>query len=280
MLVNQPYFRDRKQLLGAVLRGQVRPEGRMYLNIPEWKVQKRHRTSSIAYVFKRRQTIAPISVSQILQLATMPVLDSEIPPIPAPLHIRVDPHCGRKYHASRALPENTDLLGSCGPYSYTIWKRFRNEVCAECWRYDGGRRTFLTLRDDEGLGGPMPNGDAQRSSTTAGLWFCDSRCQGEWVAREGVEAVDLLRQLEAARKKTSPKPKSDAGGAAGSGGRDHAGGCRAGVERGAGQGEVAERGAEVANVAARGLRGGHGQIRSPRPVQAPPRAIQKSFDIA
>lgn len=175
-------------------------------------MQKRHRTSSIAYVFKRRQTIAPISVSQILQLATMPVLDSEIPPIPAPLHIRVDPHCGRKYHASRALPENTDLLGSCGPYSYTIWKRFRNEVCAECWRYDGGRRTFLTLRDDKGLGGPMPNGDAQRSSTTAGLWFCDSRCQGEWVAREGVEAVDLLRQLEAARKKTSPKPKSDAGG--------------------------------------------------------------------
>ncbi|KAI0349651.1 SET domain-containing protein [Trametes cingulata] len=142
---------------------------------------------------------------------------STIPPIPAtpaPLHIRTDPHAGRKYHASTALPENTDLLGKYSPYSYTIWKRFRNEVCAECWRYDGGRRSFLTRRDDEGLDGPSTSGATHQrpsSSLTAGLYFCDARCQSEWIAREGVEAVDLLRQLEAARqKKAKSKPKSDA----------------------------------------------------------------------
>ncbi|KAI0629198.1 hypothetical protein C8Q77DRAFT_1220391 [Trametes polyzona] len=146
-----------------------------------------------------------------------------IPPIPstsAPLHIRIDPHAGRKYHASAALPAGTDLLGRCTPYSYTIWKRFRNEVCAECWRYDGGRRTFLTRRDDEGYNdagahaaaSPTPSAppDGERSgSTSAGLWFCDATCQGQWIAREGLEAVDLLRQLEAARqKKPKPKPKA------------------------------------------------------------------------
>ncbi|KAI0372787.1 SET domain-containing protein [Pilatotrama ljubarskyi] len=135
-----------------------------------------------------------------------------IPATPAPLHIRTDPHAGRKYHASTALPENTDLLGKYTPYSYTIWKRFRNEVCAECWRYDGGRRSFLTRRDDEGCDGPSTSGAThQRSSTSAALWFCDAKCQSEWIAREGIQAVDLLRQLEAARqKKAKPKPNPGA----------------------------------------------------------------------
>ncbi|KAL7280832.1 hypothetical protein ACG7TL_005776 [Trametes sanguinea] len=142
-----------------------------------------------------------------------------IPSTPAPLHIRTDPHSGRKYHASAALPADTDLLGRCAPYSYTIWKRFRNEVCAECWRYDGGRRAFLTRRDDEGLELPShspseQSGVGKRSNTasvSAGLWFCDERCQRTWISREGAEVVDLLRQLEAARqKKPKPKPKSDA----------------------------------------------------------------------
>ncbi|KAI8996359.1 hypothetical protein BD414DRAFT_477685 [Trametes punicea] len=146
---------------------------------------------------------------------TLPSIPSRTP---APLHIRRDPHSGRKYHASAPLAEETDLLGICYPYSYTIWKRFRNEVCAECWRYDGGRRTFLTRRDDEGLNRMQASGQRpqdNKSSTSAGLWFCDERCQTSWIAREGVEAVDLLRQLEAARQKKSkpkhkPKLKSDA----------------------------------------------------------------------
>ncbi|KAI0641876.1 hypothetical protein C8Q79DRAFT_918191 [Trametes meyenii] len=134
------------------------------------------------------------------------------------LQIRSDPYAGRKYHASAALLENTDLFGRCAPYSYTIWKRFRNEVCAECWRYDGGRRAFLTRRDDEKLGADGPPRRSQCSAAGAGagvgagLCFCDERCQRAWLDREGAGVVDLLRQLEAARqKKAKPKPKSDAG---------------------------------------------------------------------
>ncbi|RDX54350.1 SET domain-containing protein [Lentinus brumalis] len=135
-----------------------------------------------------------------------------------PLHIRTDPYAGRKYHASTALPAGSDLLGDCSPYSYTIWKRFRNEVCADCWRYDRGRRSFLTRRDDEGFGGNhgsiAEEGRATRGTTTAGagLWFCDERCQERWIAREGLDAVDLLRQLEGARqKKPKAKPSVHAG---------------------------------------------------------------------
>ncbi|TBU30733.1 hypothetical protein BD311DRAFT_863953 [Dichomitus squalens] len=153
--------------------------------------------------------------------ATTASASSTTPPGPL-LHIRTDPYAGRKYHATSPLPENADLLGSCAPFSYTIWKRFRNEVCAECWRYDRGRRSFLTRRDDEGLGEHVPpdastgtqnvrqnapRGPKPTSTTGAGLWFCDAACQRSWIAREGADAVGLLRQLEGARRKARPKPQ-------------------------------------------------------------------------
>lgn len=164
-----------------------------------------------------------------VQSATYPTIASalSIPPVsssPPLLHIHVDTYAGRKYRASSTLTENTDLLGVCAPFSYTIWKRFRNEVCAECWRYDRGRRSFLTCRDDEGFGGdPLPetsSANAQKgdqstragNSVGAGLWFCDATCQRSWIAREGIDTVSLFRQLERARqRKPKPKSKVDAG---------------------------------------------------------------------
>ena len=145
------------------------------------------------------------------------------PSMPPPLlHIRTDTYAGRKYHASSTLTENIDLLGICAPFSYTIWKRFRNEVCAECWRYDRGRRTFLTRRDDEGFGGD-PSSELSGANTNkgdqvtragsgvgAGLWFCDADCQRSWIVREGIDAVGLLRRLEGARQR-NPKSKSKLG---------------------------------------------------------------------
>lgn len=144
-----------------------------------------------------------------------------IPPIPSSpplLHIRTDKYAGRKYHASSALTEHADLLSICAPFSYTIWKRFRNEVCAQCWRYNGGRRSFLTRRDDEGLPGAHPPaaekgdpGSRAGSTVGAGLWFCDATCQRTWIAREGTDAVNLFRRLEGARRIRNPKSKPKAG---------------------------------------------------------------------
>ena len=101
-----------------------------------------------------------------------------------PLAIAVTPHAGRSYYSTQWLPAGTCVLDILTPYACTLYKRFRNEVCAECWKYDGGRRAFLTCRDfGEG----------------AGLLFCDTQCKDAWMTREGVEMVELLKTLESAR---------------------------------------------------------------------------------
>ncbi|KZT09881.1 uncharacterized protein LAESUDRAFT_722033 [Laetiporus sulphureus 93-53] len=106
------------------------------------------------------------------------------------------------------MPADTVLLDVSTPYSYTIWKQFRNEVCAECWRYEGGRRGFLTRRDDEGIGS---RSSEHESAIGAGLWFCDQTCQTAWIAREGLETMELLRALEEARRKKEKGKARDIG---------------------------------------------------------------------
>lgn len=66
------------------------------------------------------------------------------------IYVHKDPYAGRTYRATRFLPSGTVLFDVPTPYSYNLYKRFRNEVCAECWRYEGGRKGFLTRRDDHG----------------------------------------------------------------------------------------------------------------------------------
>lgn len=102
---------------------------------------------------------------------------------PSPLAISVSPHAGRSYRATRDLSKDTCVLDISTPYTCTIYKRFRTEACAECWRYECGRRGFLTCRD----------------FAEAGLLFCDQNCRDAWLAREGEETVKLLKGLEGVR---------------------------------------------------------------------------------
>ncbi|THG97367.1 hypothetical protein EW026_g4618 [Hermanssonia centrifuga] len=104
----------------------------------------------------------------------------------SPLAISVSSLTGRSYHATHPLPADTCVLDIATPYAYTIYKQFRNEVCAECWRYEGGRRNFLTCRD---------------YGETAGLLFCDGNCRDTWLRREGEMAVQCLKTVEAARRR-------------------------------------------------------------------------------
>lgn len=102
------------------------------------------------------------------------------------LEIKQTPFAGRTYHTSHALVAGTCILDIATPYADTIYKQFRNEVCAECWKYDGGRRAFLTSRE---------------FGESAGLSFCDDRCKERWLGREGEEMVQLLTELETARRR-------------------------------------------------------------------------------
>ncbi|CCM02548.1 uncharacterized protein FIBRA_04651 [Fibroporia radiculosa] len=123
------------------------------------------------------------------------------------LRIQNHPYAGRSYHATRDLPAQGIVIEASTPYTYTIWKQFRNEVCSECWRYEGGRRGFLTRKDDEDY---PESREASREGTLrlqekasvgAGLWFCDGLCQKQWLEREGLFMVQLLKTLEDARQK-------------------------------------------------------------------------------
>ncbi|THH32393.1 hypothetical protein EUX98_g1816 [Antrodiella citrinella] len=113
------------------------------------------------------------------------------------LEIRTTPQAGRSYYSTTALAENTRVLDISTPYTYTIYKQFRNEVCSECFKYDGGRRNFLTCREH---------------SETAGLSFCVALCRDTWLAREGSEAVEMLTRLEGTRKKGKQKLEDESEG--------------------------------------------------------------------
>ncbi|KAF7798008.1 hypothetical protein EIP86_009218 [Pleurotus ostreatoroseus] len=103
-----------------------------------------------------------------------------------PLSVTCSPLTGRSYHASERLPAGTCVLDVPTPYACTLYRQFRNEVCAECWKYDGGRRGFLTCR---------------QFGEEAGLSFCDEHCKDAWLNREGHELIELLKTLETARSR-------------------------------------------------------------------------------
>lgn len=102
------------------------------------------------------------------------------------LAITCSPLTGRSYHATERLSAGACILDVPTPYTCTLYKQFRNEVCAECWKYDGGRRSFLGCRE---------------YGEEAGLSFCDEHCRDSWLGREGHELIGLLKTVEAARRK-------------------------------------------------------------------------------
>ncbi|TCD68412.1 hypothetical protein EIP91_010813 [Steccherinum ochraceum] len=123
------------------------------------------------------------------------MIDTPSSPNNGALEVRTTPYAGRSYFSTRSLPENSCILDIATPYSYTIYKKFRSEVCSECFKYDGGRRAFLTCR---------------QYGESAGLSFCDTGCRDSWLANEGPTTIDLLTTLEGARRKGKQKATNDA----------------------------------------------------------------------
>ncbi|KAK7686442.1 hypothetical protein QCA50_010666 [Cerrena zonata] len=110
--------------------------------------------------------------------------------MPKTLEIRTNDFSGRSYYSTCALPTNETVLDIDTPYSCTIYKQFRTEVCAECFDYQSGRRGFLTCRE---------------YSENAGLSFCDPDCRDVWIRREGVDLIGYLAKLETRRLKKKGK---------------------------------------------------------------------------
>ncbi|TFK50366.1 SET domain-containing protein [Heliocybe sulcata] len=100
---------------------------------------------------------------------------------------------GRGAFATSSIPAGTVVHTSPSPFAHVVYRVFRKEVCAWCWRYawdDGGKRNWSVKVNCGGKG-------KERDRARGGLWFCGEECKEEWMkddedglAMEVYEAID------------------------------------------------------------------------------------------
>lgn len=127
-----------------------------------------------------------------LDITSRPQTSTPIPAMIPPLsagsslfQVEQIPNSGRGVVAQKSIPKGTVVLESSPPVTHVIFRQYRKEVCARCFRYDLGR----TL--------PM------RHAST-GKVFCSAECQHGWLEEEGelgVKAWESLHVFVQARMK-------------------------------------------------------------------------------
>ena len=96
------------------------------------------------------------------------------------------PTAGRAAFASNDIPAGTDIFRCTQPFAHVIYKQFRKEVCATCFRYDGGRKMKV--------GYMAGNGKDYRGIA----WFCSAECKQAWEARMGDQGIEALLAIHGA----------------------------------------------------------------------------------
>ncbi|TFK67216.1 SET domain-containing protein [Pluteus cervinus] len=110
-------------------------------------------------------------------------------------HIQPTPYGGRGVFAVQHIPKDTTIHVCNGPYAYVVYKEFRKEVCAYCFKYafDEGRNAWnVRLEDKPG----------------SGVWFCSTECRNVWQEQENVDdlVVWMNGALDKASKRMKPPP--------------------------------------------------------------------------
>ncbi|KAK9470966.1 uncharacterized protein V1510DRAFT_421624 [Dipodascopsis tothii] len=103
--------------------------------------------------------------------------------------VRPTPYGGRGCYATTEIPAGTRLHVSTAPFTSVIFREFRKEVCANCFKYDMGRTTWKVR--------------IERLTHSAGLLFCTDACRDSWITREdrdgaaskALEAVEVASTL-------------------------------------------------------------------------------------
>ena len=103
-------------------------------------------------------------------------------PFPSSPYLTLHPtlQTGRSLFAQTSIPANTLIHTSSSPYTSTIYKEFRKEICAWCFAYDGTTRKGWKIT---GGGG--------------GERFCSEECKGSCV-REGQKANGIRERVQGA----------------------------------------------------------------------------------
>ncbi|KZT25947.1 SET domain-containing protein, partial [Neolentinus lepideus HHB14362 ss-1] len=121
--------------------------------------------------------------------------------------IRPTSYGGRGAFAISSIPAGTVVHSSPSPFAHVVYRVFRKEVCAWCWRYawdDAGRGNWPVKINDAGKG-------KERDKARGGLWFCSESCKEEWTKDdEDAFAVGVYETIDReAAKALKVKPTTD-----------------------------------------------------------------------
>lgn len=99
-------------------------------------------------------------------------------PLTVPFCLKVTSYGGRGLFATEPIPKDT-LLITCEPYASVIYRKFRKEVCGNCFAYAfDSHRNYWNVKLDKETGN--------------GVWFCRGECRDAWVAEQDVEGLQIM----------------------------------------------------------------------------------------
>ncbi|THG94866.1 hypothetical protein EW145_g8061, partial [Phellinidium pouzarii] len=107
------------------------------------------------------------------------------------LSLQHSPHTGYGVFAAQDIPLGTRVLSAPAPAVYVLFRAFRKEVCAWCFRYERGRN-WKTRFDAPSV----------CNSNGGGMVFCCAACRAAWLGEYGedgraaYEAVEALVQRQ------------------------------------------------------------------------------------
>ncbi|KAL5492644.1 SET6 [Sanghuangporus weigelae] len=117
------------------------------------------------------------------------------------LRLRHSPDSGFGVFASQLIQSGTRILESeDGPAIYVIYRAFRKEVCAWCFRYDQGRNWKIRYEPPSGVqrdSGGGSGGGGSGSAPGPGVVFCREECRDAWKEEYGEVGIEAYAAVEA-----------------------------------------------------------------------------------
>jgi hypothetical protein len=112
------------------------------------------------------------------------------------IEIRLTPYGGRGYFAKENIQKGSVILRCDHPFASTVFRRFRKEVCAYCFAYQGGKTLKFRL--------PKQVYGKEKGGAYAGLYFCSQECVNQWVFFEDADdsLSDTLQLVDSAVRST------------------------------------------------------------------------------
>lgn len=95
---------------------------------------------------------------------------------------------GRGAFASRSIPTTTTILTAPTPAAYVVFRKYRNECCAQCFKYDNGRKWKM-------------------NACSNAVYFCSEDCKAVWLEHEGNIGVRAWTAVEDWLKRAKSSPE-------------------------------------------------------------------------